>query len=171
MINQNAIIHFPEQKEEIATIGRIALDCAVFTTITKGDLQSLKLGSLEFYGEETVQKKVKTRISDPEFFEDLMVEFYTASWHMHEKYTITPLEVKSFPDFRVELEGKQFFVECKHLRTGSKNRIHEVIKDANNQIRHTGDGSVGVLIIDVSKVVGFNRVGNDAPYFSTSSHR
>lgn len=67
---------------------------------------------------ETMQfRKVKSRISDPEFFEDLVVEFYTASWYMNEGYPITQLEVKSFPDFRVEFEGKQYFIECKHLKT------------------------------------------------------
>lgn len=56
MITQNAVIHFPHQKEEIATLGQIALDCAVLATITKGDVQGLKLGSLTLYGDDAVQK-------------------------------------------------------------------------------------------------------------------
>ena len=105
MINQNGIIKFPEQKDELAEIGRIVLDSYIISLITRGDVQRLSWGSLSLYGDKLVQTKIRSRITDPEQFEDIMVELYTGAWHISKRHTVTPIENKRLPDFKVEFSN------------------------------------------------------------------
>jgi len=103
IIEQEGIIQFPEQNERLHEIGRIVLDSYILVALTEGDIQQLKLGSLDLYGDETVQKKIRSRITDPEQFEDLMVELYVAAWHKTKSHAIDPIEKEGYPDLKVEI--------------------------------------------------------------------
>jgi len=167
IIEQGGMIQFPEQKEKLPEIGRIVLDSYIHVALTEGDIRQLKLGSLDLYGDETVQKKIRSRITDPNQFEDLMVELYVAAWHKTKNHTIELIEKDGYPDLKIEIPAMNIpvFIECKHLWTGSKNRIQKVIKKANNQIKkavkETGITSYGAVILDVSIPVAAGQVEND----------
>ena len=167
VIEQEGIIQFPEQKERLHEIGRIILDSYILVALTEGNPQQLKLGSLDLYGDEAVQKKIRSRITNPEQFEDLMVELYVGAWHKTKNHTIEPIEKEGYPDLKIEIPsiGIPVFIECKHLWTSSKNRLQEVIKKANKQIKKAAKEikilSYGAVILDVSIPVVAGQVEND----------
>ena len=166
--DQEGIVQHPEQKGKLHEIGRITLDSYILVALTEGNVQQLKLGSLDFYGDEAVQKKILSRINDPEQFEDLMVELYIGAWHKtKENHSIEPMEKKGCPDLKIEIPGIDIpiFIECKHLWTSSKNRLQEVIKKANKQIKkaikEVKTPSYGVVVLDVSIPIAAGQVAND----------
>jgi len=130
IIEQEGIIQFSEQKERLHEVGRIILDSCILVTLTEGNLQQLKLGSLDLYGDEAVQKKIRSRITNPEQFEDLMVELYVGAWHRTKNHTVEPIEKEGYPDLRIEIPNINIpvFTECKHLRTGSKNNLQTQLR-------------------------------------------
>jgi len=167
IIEQEGIIRFPEQKERLPEIGRIMLDSYIHVALTEGDIQQLTLGSLDLYGDKTVQKKIRSRITDPKQFEDLMVELYVAAWHKTNNHAIEPIEKEGYPDLKIEIPAIDIpvFIECKHLWTDSKNRLQKVIKKANKQLKKAAKEikipSYGVVILDVSIPVAAGQVEND----------
>jgi len=160
-------IQFPEQKERLHEIGRILLDSYILVALTEGNLQQLKLGSLNLYGDEVTQKKIRSRITNPEQFEDLIVELYVAAWHKTKNHTIEPIEKEGYPDLNIEIPNVTIpvFIECKHLWTSSKNRLQGAIKKANKQIKKAAEEikipSYGAVILDVSFPVVARQVEND----------
>jgi len=167
IIEQEGMIQFPEQKERLHEIGRIVLDSYILVALTEGNPQQLKLGSLDLYGNEVVQKKIRSRITNPRQFEDLMVELYVGAWHKTKNHTIEPIEKEGYPDLKIEIPciSIPVFIECKHLWTSSKNRLQEVIKKANKQIKKAAEEikipSYGTVILDVSIPAVAGRVDND----------
>lgn len=167
IIEQRGRIQFPEQKERLHEIGRIILDSYILVALTEGNLQQLKLGSLDLYGDEAVQRKIRSRITNPEQFEDLMVELYVGAWHKTKSYAIDPIEKEGYPDLKVEIPNINIpvFIECKHLWTGSKNNLQDAIKKANKQIKRAAKEielpSYGAVILDVSVPVAADQVEND----------
>lgn len=167
IIEQEGAIQFPEQKEELNKIGRILLDSYILVALTEGDIQQLKLGQIDLYGDDAVQKKIRSRISSPEQFEDLMVELYVGAWHKTENHAVEPIEKDGYPDLRIESPDINIpiFIECKHLWTNSKNKIQQVIKKANKQIKKAtediGTPSCGVAVLDVSVPATVGQVEND----------
>lgn len=167
IVEQEGIIQFPEQKERLHEIGRIVLDSYILVALTEGDIQQLKLGSLDLYGDEAIQKKIRSRITDPEQFEDLMVELYVGAWHRTKNHIIEPMEKEDYPDLRVEIPNINIpvFIECKHLWTDSKNNLQDAIKKANKQIKKAAEEIdvpfYGAVILDVSVPVAAGQVEND----------
>lgn len=167
IIEQGGTIQFPEQKERLHEIGRIILDSYILVALTEGNPQQLKLGSLNLYGNETVQKKIRSRITNPKQFEDLMVELYVSAWHKTKNHAIDPIEKEGYPDLKVEIPNINLpvFIECKHLWSGSKNNLQDAIKKANKQIKRAVKEkkfpSYGAVILDVSVPVAAGHVQND----------
>lgn len=166
IIKQNGIVKYPEQKGALPEIARIVLNSSIFVKLTEGNLQQLKFGSLDLYGDEAVQKKIRSRIVNPRQFEDLMVELYAGAWHKTRNHNVHPMEREGFPDLKVNIPGVKIpiFIECKHLWTDSKNRLQKVIKKANKQIKKVREIEwpfYGVVILDVSRPVATGQVVND----------
>lgn len=171
IIEQEGIIQFPEQEEKLPEIGRIVLDLYILVALTEGDIQRLKLGSLDLYGDEAIQKKIRSRITNPKQFEDLIVELYVGAWHKTKNHTIDPIEKEGYPDLRIEIPNINIpvFIECKHIWTVSKNNLQDAIKKANRQIKkgykkvaeEIGVSSYGAVILDVSAPLAAGQVEND----------
>lgn len=167
VLEQGGKIRFPEQKTELPEIGRILLDSTILVILTEGDLQQLRFGSLDLYGDQVVQKKICSRIIDPEQFEDLMVELYVGAWHKTKSHVVRPIEMEGYPDLRIEFPDMNtpIFIECKHLWAGSRNRLQGVIKKANQQIKNAtkeiNSPYYGVAVLDVSTPVAAGQVEND----------
>jgi len=166
-IIEQGVIRFPEQKEELHEIGRIVLDSFILITLSEGNLQQLKLGSLDLYGDKAVKKKIYSRITNPEQYEDLMVELYVGAYHKTKNRVVNPLEKEGYPDLRIDIPNVNIpvFIECKRLMTRSRNRLQEVIKKANKQIKEAikdiGHPLYGVIVLDVSTPVAAGQVEND----------
>ena len=163
LIAQGGKIQYPEQFEENSQLlGAILLDSFVICSATHGNPILMKLGSLKLYGDEKVQKKILTRITDSRQYKELMTEIYTGSWHILEGHKITPLEKEGYPDFKVEYLEYPYpvCIECKNLWSPSRTAIRSAIKDANRQLRQAGK-SYGVLNLDVSEAISVGRVEND----------
>lgn len=167
IIEQEGMVRFPEQKEELHKIGRIMLDSYILVALTEGDPQQLKLGSLDLYGDEAVQKKIYSRIKNSKQFEDLIVELYVGAWHKTKNHIVEPMEKEGHPDLRVEIPDINIpiFIECKHLWTDSKRRLRQRIRKANEQIKKAADEikipSYGAVILDVSIPVAARQVENN----------
>ncbi len=163
ILQQRGVIKFPDQETELLEIGRLVLDSAILVTLTQGNLSQLKFGSLDLYGDKAVQKKIRSRITNPEQFEDIMVELSFGAWHEMVKHSVIPLEIESYPDLELKIVGIDIpiFVECKHLRSASENRLNKEITKANSQIKATGIPCYGIGFFDVSIPVSMGQVEDD----------
>lgn len=143
-------------------LARVFLDTSIIVTITKGDFQKYEAGSIRFYGDENVQKKLRTRVCYPNKFEDIMVELSYAAWNLQRGNAVEPLETDG-PDFLIKssLLELPLYVECKHLRSGTRNRLQKEVRDANSQLKRVGTSSYGIAVFDVSDLIGVLRVDND----------
>jgi hypothetical protein len=132
------------------------LDSTTFVTISGGDPGNLRIGNLSGYGDDAVQRKIRSRLPDPRQFDALMLEISTAAWHQSQGHHIKPLEDEGLPDLRVAIQGIDLplYVECKRLTTSSEAGIQKRIRYANRQIKAVGDPCYGVVILDVSGAVG-----------------
>jgi hypothetical protein len=163
ILKHGGAIRYPEQKESFAELARLVLDAAVFVTLTEGDMNQLKVGSLDLYGDNAVRRFIQTRITEADLFEDVMVQLAFGAWHKSEKHVVTPSEKEGFPDLEISIPPytTPFVFECKRVKSGTKNKIRKVITKANAQIKVPGKVVYGIATVDVSDVVGTLQVEND----------
>jgi hypothetical protein len=167
IIEQGGMIRYPEQEDALLPIARTILDSGVVVALTDGDFGQLKFESFNSLGEKDVREKIRSRILNPQQFEDLMVELCVGAYHKMEGHKISLLEKEGYPDLKVEIAGicTPLFIECKHLWTMSSNNIQSAIKKANRQIKKAkGDYpglSYGVTLLDASIPLFIRKVEND----------
>jgi len=163
IIAQKGVILYPEQEKELNIIGRILLDSHILCQITGGSFQNLTLGSLDIYGDESIEKKIISRVVDEHQFEDVMTELYIGAWHKTRGHKVIPIEEDGFPDLKVAVPSvfTPIFIECKHLWTSSKRRIEDVVRKANKQLRKIRKKSYGVLLLDLNIPVKAGKVSDD----------
>jgi hypothetical protein len=149
--------------EELHFVGRIALNTTLLARLSGGDPSQLTPGTFDAFGDAEVQKKITSRVKDPQLYEDLLVELYTASWHRTKDREALLLETKGFPDVRVSIKslGYPIYIECKRITVSSVNQIQSDIKDASIKIRRASQGrdseAYGAALLDFSAVVGLHR--------------
>jgi hypothetical protein len=155
LLDQGGSIRWPGQRAFMPHLAAMLLDAATIVAITRGHLDSFKLGELAGFGDERVYKKIRSRVIDPQGFFDLMVELSQAGWHLVEGHGVIPLEQPDWPDLRVQLDGvvHPLYIECKKLNSFSENRIRAEIRDANRQLRAVTEPCYGVAVLDVSAAV------------------
>lgn len=138
-------------KENLQAFGRILLDCLIWTTVTGGDDTKFSLGPLTAYGNDAVIAKIRSRITDSNQYDDLLVELAEASWLLGRGYAVSAIESLGMPDLRIEVSGVELpvYVECKHLRTMTQNAVSNHVKKANKQLKRPEEDHYGVLRIHV----------------------
>jgi hypothetical protein len=163
ILKQGGAIRYPEQKELLPEIARLVLDSAVFVALTEGNMNELKFGSLDLYGDNPVKRFIQTRVTEVDLFEDVMVQLALGAWHKVEKHIVTPSEKEGFPDLEISIPAYSmpFLFECKRVTSGTKNRIGKVINKANAQIKVPGKKAYGIATLDISDVVGVHCVVDD----------
>lgn len=153
--------------DQLRDVGEIALDTYYFVQLTEGNREQLKLGLFALVGDENVRAYIRSRIDNPDFYEDIMVQLYVASWYKANHQAVSLVEKDGWPDVRVNLSVPNIpmLVECKRLRsTGEtspeilERKIRRVTYKADTQIKHAvsdlGHGHCyGVLVLDVSSIV------------------
>lgn len=162
ILAQGGIIKYPEQANELMTIGKILLDAFLLSTITNSDMNKLNVGALN-YGTRKVQKKIQQRFPDSQQFQDILVELYIGAWHITKKNTVTPLEINGYPDIMINFfnSPENAYIECKHLRTNDERRIVDVISKANSQLENTKKNYYGCLVIDATIPINAGCVKDD----------
>lgn len=152
LINQKLSIHSPEQDESLLDLGRILLDSSNLVTLTGGTQDELLMGDLNLYGDGPVQTKIRTRVFNPNQFEDVLLELTVAACHIQYGHRVTPLEVERHPDLRIDIPtlDHPVFAECKCLRSVSLNKFNKVIAKANSQLKAVDTPSFGVVYLDIN---------------------
>jgi hypothetical protein len=151
------------RRDQLSEMGRIALDVYYFIQLTEGNLDQLMLGLFDVIGDQNVRTYIRSRIKDPGFYEDIMVQLYIAAWHKARGHSVALVEKAGWPDVRVNMEipNIPMLIECKHLRSAleiSKKNLERLTLKANSQIKkgkkdlgHTH--CYGVLVLDISSIV------------------
>lgn len=101
LLKRNGRIQFPEQEASLPLLGRLGLDSTILITLTEGDFQKLRFGSLDLYGDSSVQAFIRSRVVDAEQFEDVMVELAFGAWHKGRGHSVEPMEIPNFPDIKI----------------------------------------------------------------------
>jgi hypothetical protein len=149
LIEQRGTI-YPEQAADLPLLIRTILDGVLIAEATVGDAINLVAGPLSAYGNVKVEEKIRSRVTSPDAFEDVMLELSFAAWHkMQTHYAVEPLEVEG-ADFKIRLpSGALLIPECKRIVSATKQRLTKEVRYANHQIKQVA-GDYGVAVFDVS---------------------
>lgn len=167
MLQQGGVIRWPTQRQELPILASMMLDAAAFIRVSDGDLQAFSLGDLSGYGDAAVQRKIQSRLNDPNQFQDLMAELSLAAWHQFEGHAVTPYETDGWPDLKVVFAADDLpiLLECKRLHVTSSTRLAKQITKANRQIRHAQIAAYGIVALDVTTALsgGLRELSDDIP--------
>src|SRR5438093_1579357 len=124
LIDQRGIMLFPEQDADLPLLSRTLLDGVLIAQATEGDVINLMAGPVSNYGGIDVEKKLRSRVTSPAAFEDLMLEVSFAALHkMMPRHGVEPLEVAG-ADFRIRLpDGALLVPECKRIVSATERRV------------------------------------------------
>ncbi len=163
IIQQQGVIRYPEQKNELSNLGKIILDSYILLQISQGNFKKFLLGSLSNYGDLAVETKILSRITEQTHFESLMLELCIGAWHISKGNKVSPLEIEGYPDIKVEFSNTKIpaYIECKRVETKTLRRISDVIRKANNQIKRVDEDAYGFVVLDLSTPVSAGKVDND----------
>lgn len=165
LLKQAGKLRYPEQSDELAELGHVSLDVLPFIELSGGNLQELHANPLETIGDSSVVNKIRSRVTNPTQYDDIMVELYVAAWHKTKGHTVELTETRGHPDMRIfNSPNKPLLIECKNLRTSSLERYQKVLTKANIQLtRGLQDIRNGhaALIVDISAIVGIHSVETD----------
>lgn len=157
LIKQKGGLKFPDDVHRLPEISRIVSDIYTLLLCSSGNIQFLKLGLFENYGDDKVRRKIKSVIQDETGFKSLMTELAYASWHLSKGNFVTPFEEDSYPDFKVESSNFQLplAADCKCiLRNTNNSRFSYVVKKANKQIKKLNIDCYGLVVIDITEKIG-----------------
>lgn len=136
------------------------------TEIDKFDFDSFRLSDFNLYGDEEDQSRIRKIREDPVSFESLLTEFKFYSWSVSNNFDATPYETEGFPDFKLASSklGLPIVVECKKLMSGSNlnNKVPNIIKGANKQIKKISENCYGIVFIDASSIIENPKTLSDA---------
>ena len=156
MIEKGGEISFPVIRDEFDQIASLMLDNYILAESSGGELSQFSLGDFKGFGDEKVQKRIQTIISDPKQFNSLMTELSLAAWCSSKDFLVTPYEEIGYPDFRLDIDGVNLpvVVECKNIEDGTtNNRFKNIVNKANKQIKNIGEDCYGVLFVDITALV------------------
>lgn len=169
MINQNGILKWPENESIIDRILAVVLDSYIICKCSSGKINEFNLGYFANYGDEQVQKRLKTRLENENNFLSLMTEFSCgALYYNNRDYQLIALDDTSrrLPDFKLISVSPPAIIafECKRIMANrlSKKNIKEDIEDTNNKLKcfsiQYGYLVCGVAVLDLSNVIKAKKV-------------
>ncbi len=159
LTEQKGSLKFPEDVKNLPEISRLVSDSFTLLSCSKGNVQLIKLGLFENYGNEKVRRKIVAVIQNDIGFKSLMTELSYAGWHISKGNTVTPYEEDSYPDFKIESSNFEIPIvaDCKCvLRNTSDSRFSNIIKKANKQIKKLGINCLGLVVIDITEKIALS---------------
>lgn len=152
LLQQGGSSRWPTQKAELPLLATMMLDAFALVKISGGDLQTFSLGNFSGYGDEGVQRKIKSRVNDYHHFQDLMAELSVAAWHQSEGHSVIPFEKEGWCDLKIVFAADDLpiLLECKRIHVPTITRLAKHITKANKQIRQTCMAAYGVVVLDVT---------------------
>jgi hypothetical protein len=162
LLRQGGSLTYPSQRHYPQEICRLLLDTRTWLGIAVGsDSAQFRLGDIEGYGGEDVERKIRSRVRNASQYSDLLVELMIGGVHRSAGRTVTPYERSGYPDLRVEALGGPLLIECKRLYELHEKGLRRDINKASNQIKTASnelaghfDGAV-VLDLRGSRPAGF----------------
>jgi hypothetical protein len=126
------------------------------------------LGDFANCGDETVQKRLRTAIRDPDQFFDELVVVSCAGWHLSRGHRVAITQKEGMPDLALEIPRWQLPIQAegKRIRKGDTySPLKCAIQKANTQIKNAGQRCHGLVYLDVTdRVASVSfEIGNDSP--------
>jgi hypothetical protein len=146
-------------------IASLVLDSCSLVELARGDLQTLRLGSLANDGDAQVQRRIAAVLPDPERFPSLFTELACAAWHLSKGHGVTAYEDLAFPDFQRSIPNWDLpvLVDCKRVRKETRDcGFGKVIAKTNAQIKTPNIECFGLAAIDVSEQIEPPKAFSDA---------
>ena len=137
------------------------LDTLLLSKVSGSDYEQNIVGSFERYGDKRFSAFRRSRVLEPQGFDDLMTELAYGAWEVMQGAHVDPIELQGQADMLVNRVSTNFRVvaECKRLTVSTPNRVQAIVKKANKQIRNTLRLVPGLLIVDITPALG----GRDRP--------
>jgi len=160
-------IRYPDHVDALPIITMMMLDNYALLECSHGNVDKGIFGKLSCYGHVNVLKRIRSEITNPEKFGDVMVEMTYAAWHLSRGHQISPAHEQGTADFTINIPGFPFpvFTDCKRVKKNTNdNRFHDIIKKANKQIKTSANGEkcFGLIAIDVTDKINVIRPLSDS---------
>lgn len=155
LLSRNGRFKFPQDEPLLPELAKVMIENVALVQCTKGELDSFKLGSIANYGDQAVQKRLRSEIKFPSKYFDVLTELQFAAWHISRKHQVKAYE-KAGADHEILISGWDLSVisDCKRIaRDTSASRIRKVIAKANQQIKQHPSSCYGIVVIDLSEKV------------------
>jgi len=146
--------------EYMRMAAKVSLDSLLLVSLSEGNMLEMIPGPADAIGNDTVLTRIKSRIGDPESFESLFVELYTAAWHKTKGRKVQMMDKDGYPDLKIVDQKLPFpvFLECKRLSGARESRIGKDINKASIQIGHAVHGpdsdAYGAVLLDFTPALG-----------------
>jgi hypothetical protein len=144
---------------ELVTQFKTMIEAGIVTTAMDGNYQKYLSGDLKRYGDEAVVDRIRGEIIVAERYLDIMTEIEIVAWCKTKGYSIQTFQVAG-ADQRIDIPGVDLPIisECKTIGEDTlPNRIGQVIKKANRQIKTTGNAGYGIVFINLSQKLAMLR--------------
>lgn len=166
LIKQAGLLKYPADLQILPDIAKVILDSQIILQCSGGDISNLILGSFANYGSQSVRRRLKQVILQPDGngFKSVMTELFYAAWHISEGHKVTAYEEEGYPDFQVIEEDLSLplVTDCKRIQRDSNDlRFAKVINKANNQVKKLGVQCYGIAVIDITEKVRNPNVFSD----------
>ena len=155
LLSRNGRFKFPQDEPLLPELAKVMIENVALVQCTKGELDSFKLGSIANYGDQAVQKRLRSEIKFPSKYFDVLTELQFAAWHISRKHQVKAYE-KAGADHEILISGWDLPVisDCKRIaRDTSASRIRKVIDKANQQIKRHPSSCYGIVVVDLSEKV------------------
>jgi len=149
-------LRLPEEESLLPELAQMVLDNQFLVACTHGQAGQFTLGDIANYGDEKVQKRIKSIIFNPSQFLDFITEISFAASHLWRGHQVVVYEEMGFPDFEIAIQGWDMpvAVDCKRIQQeSSERRIGAVIKKVNRQVKKLEKPCYGLAVLDVTEKV------------------
>ena len=154
MIETKGRLSLPRDNPQLPALANTILDASSLVECTKGDIMSFSLGDLANYGDEAVQRRIRSVIKHPSQYLDLLTELHFAAWHFARGHKVIAYEDPGFPDHSIIIPSWRLplVADSKRLQSSSSlNRVHDVVKKADKQIKQFKKACYGMAVLDLSE--------------------
>ena len=162
-------IRYPDHVDALPMITMMMMDNYALLECSHGNVDKGIFGELNCYGDVSVLSRIRSEITNPEKYGDVMAELAYAAWHLSRGHNISPANEQGVADFTINIPGLPFPVitDCKRVKKNTNdNRFYDIIKKANKQIKTSANSEncFGLVTIDVTdKIIAVRPLSDSLP--------